>query len=148
MNLLINLLTSASGDENPTMNPIIWIIPIALLIIFWVLQSRQRKKQQKEVENKMSSLKVGDVVKTIGLIYGEIVEIDRDMETFVLKTGSEENHSFIKVDKMAIYQVIPPVAPVEEPTNSAEEVTESAEETTVDTVETQTEATVEDGENA
>ena len=30
---------------------------------------------------------------------------------FVLKTGSEENFSFIKIDKMAIYQVIPPIQP-------------------------------------
>ena len=129
MNLLINLLTSAGGENSP-MSPIIWIIPVALLVVFWVLQAHQRKKQQKEVENKMNSLKVGDVVKTIGLIYGEIVEIDTDMETFVLKTGSEENHSFIKVDKMAIYQVIPPIAPVEEPVveeNVTEEVSENSE---------------------
>ena len=88
---------------------IIWLPLIGMLVIFWVIQGRQRKKQQAEVQKKMDSLKIGDVVKTIGLIYGEIVEIDRDMDTFVLKTGSEENYSFIKIDKMAIYQVIPPL---------------------------------------
>ena len=113
MNFLINLLSSGS-DTTPSAgctagDALIWIIPVALLVGFWILQGRQRKKQQEEVQKKMDALKVGDVVKTIGLIYGEIVEIDRDMETFVLKTGSEENFSFIKVDKMAIYQVIPPL---------------------------------------
>ena len=114
MSFLINLLSSgvdstASPAGCTAGDALIWVIPLALLVGFWILQSRQRKKQQEEVQKKMDALKIGDVVKTIGLIYGEIVEIDRDMETFVLKTGSEENFSFIKVDKMAIYQVIPPL---------------------------------------
>ena len=121
MNFLFNLLSSianSSGQQQvgcKSGDAIIWIIPIGLLVVFWIMQGRQRKKQQEEVQKKMEALKVGDVVKTIGLIYGEIVEIDRDMDTFVLKTGSEENFSFIKVDKMAIYQVIPPLQPQAEP---------------------------------
>ena len=139
MNFLLNLLTttsdsSSSTTQDPLTSALIWIIPIGLLIVFWVIQSRQRKKQQQEVENKMNNIKIGDVVKTIGLIYGEIVEIDRDMDTFVLKTGSEENFSYIKVDKMAIYQVIPPIAPVEEP---AEEVQEESVEEVQEASETQ-----------
>ncbi len=135
MNFLINLLSSGSDS---TVAPagctagdaLIWVIPLALLVGFWILQGRQRKKQQEEVQKKMDALKVGDVVKTIGLIYGEIVEIDRDMETFVLKTGSEENCSFIKVDKMAIYQVIPPIDPQpEEQFGEEGQVEETAEVT-------------------
>ena len=83
----------------------------------------------------MDALKVGDVVKTIGLIYGEIVEIDRDMETFVLKTGSEENCSFIKVDKMAIYQVIPPIDPQPEEQFGEEGQAEEAFEETAEVTE-------------
>ncbi len=141
MNLFLNLLTSvvdsSSGDTtaNPLGNILIWVIPIGLLILFWVMQSRQRKKQQQEIDNKMSNLKVGDVVKTIGLIYGEIVEIDREMETFVLKTGSEENPSYIKVDKMAIYQVIPPLAQTEDIVELNEDET-STDEVFEETVET------------
>ena len=121
MNFLFNLLSSVANSSGQQQvgcksgDAIIWIIPLGLLVVFWIMQGRQRKKQQEEVQKKMEALKVGDVVKTIGLIYGEIVEIDRDMDTFVLKTGSEENFSFIKVDKMAIYQVIPPLQPQAEP---------------------------------
>ncbi len=137
MNFLINLLSSGSDSTAAPAgctagDALIWVIPLALLVGFWILQGRQRKKQQEEVQKKMDALKVGDVVKTIGLIYGEIVEIDRDMETFVLKTGSEENCSFIKVDKMAIYQVIPPIdpQPVEQfgEEGQVEETTEVTEE--------------------
>ncbi len=135
MNFLINLLSSGSDSTAAPAgctagDALIWVIPIALLVGFWILQGRQRKKQQEEVQKKMDALKVGDVVKTIGLIYGEIVEIDRDMETFVLKTGSEENCSFIKVDKMAIYQVIPPIDPQpEEQFGEEGQVEESTEVT-------------------
>ena len=136
MNFLIHLLSSGSDSTVASAgctagDALIWIIPLALLVGFWILQSRQRKKQQEEVQKKMDALKVGDVVKTIGLIYGEIVEIDRDMETFVLKTGSEENFSFIKVDKMAIYQVIPPIDPQpEEQFGEEGQAEEAFEETT------------------
>lgn len=132
-NLLAESTTNSSsltGEQNPFGSILVWIVPIALIIIFMFINSRQRKKQQEEVEQKMNNIKVGDVVKTIGLVYGEIVEVDKEMETFVIKTGSEENYSFIKVDKMAIYQVIPPIAnqkpAVEEAVEEA--VTENAEE--------------------
>ena len=79
-------------------------------------------------ENRYETVSLGEEE----YIYGEIVEIDRDMETFVLKTGSEENYSFIKVDKMAIYQVIPPIDPQPEEQfgeeGQVEETTEVTEE--------------------
>lgn len=122
-----NTSSSLTGEPNPFGNIVVWIVPIALIIIFMFINSRQRKKQQEEVEQKMNNIKVGDVVKTIGLVYGEIVEVDKEMETFVIKTGSEENYSFIKVDKMAIYQVIPPLAK-QEP--AVEEIVETEVENT------------------
>lgn len=128
MNFLFNLLAeasssiSSSGDpqqQNPLSNLWVWLIPIGAIIILMVISSRQRKKQQEVATQKLNNIKVGDQVKTIGLIYGEIVEVDPDMETFVIKTGSDANPSYIKVDKMAIYQVIPPLSAVVE--NSGEE---------------------------
>lgn len=125
MNFLINLLaeetTSSTSQGSPLGGIWIWVILIAVFAGSIFLSSRQRKKQQVELEKKMSNIKVGDVVKTIGLVYGEIVEVDTEMETFVIKTGTEENPSYIKVDKMAIYQVIPPL------NNAVEENNESAE---------------------
>ena len=125
MNFLINLLaeetTSSTSQGSPLGGIWIWVILIAVFAGSIFLSSRQRKKQQAELEKKMSNIKVGDVVKTIGLVYGEIVEVDTEMETFVIKTGTEENPSYIKVDKMAIYQVIPPL------NNAVEENNESAE---------------------
>ena len=117
MNFLFNLLNEAvdnstGGGEPATINWPFLLICIGAVVILMIISSRQRKKQQEAANAKLNNIKIGDQVKTIGLIYGEIVEIDTDMETFVIKTGSEDCPSYIKVDKMAIYQVIPPLSEV------------------------------------
>ena len=116
MKLLFNLLTeavdSSGGSDKATMDWPFFLICIGVVAILMFISSRQRKKQQEAANAKLNNIKVGDQVKTIGLIYGEIVEIDTEMETFVIKTGSESCPSYIKVDKMAIYQVIPPLSEV------------------------------------
>ena len=134
MNLLFNLLATEAESSSSTQGGLlggswIWIILIVFFAGSMIMSSRQRKKQQAETEKKMNSIKVGDIVKTIGLIYGEIVEVDTEMETFVIKTGTDENPSYIKVDKMAIYQVIPPIE------NNAESVENADAEVEAEVVE-------------
>ena len=119
MNFLFNLLNAGASDSSQNQTaPLNWpflLICVGAIVILMVISSRQRKKQQEAANEKLNNIKIGDQVKTIGLVYGEIVEIDRDMETFVIKTGSDACPSYIKVDKMAIYQVIPPLQPQAEP---------------------------------
>jgi len=55
----------------------------------------------------VSSLKVGDRVKTIGGVCGFVAEINDKENTFVLRTGMEGKESFVKFDKGAIYQTAP-----------------------------------------
>ena len=134
MNLLFNLLATEAESSSAAQGGLlggswIWIILIVFFAGSMIMSSRQRKKQQAETEKKMNSIKVGDIVKTIGLIYGEIVEVDTEMETFVIKTGTDENPSYIKVDKMAIYQVIPPIE------NNAESVENTDAEVEAEVVE-------------
>lgn len=127
MNFLFNLLDAAAGtspdpETTPEINWPFLLICIGAVVILMIISSRQRKKQQEAANAKLNNIKIGDQVKTIGLIYGEIVEIDTDMETFVIKTGSEDCPSYIKVDKMAIYQVIPPLSEVlQEPSQESNE---------------------------
>ena len=81
----------------------------------------------------VSSLKIGDKVKTIGGICGYVAQINDSENTFVLETGLEGNKSYVKFDKGAIYQTAPAkanetpaAAPAEEPAQT-EEVSETEE---------------------
>lgn len=148
INLLTQSATSSSGAQaGGWQTMLVWLVPIGVIIVFMVISSRQRKKQQEEIQKKMDNIKPGDKVKTIGLIYGEVVEVDTEMETFVLKTGSFENPSYITVDKTAIYQVIPPLAPVEDHTPDQDVQNDFQPEEEVTTPETTEEVTSESEEN-
>ena len=133
--ILFNLLaesTESTGGNNPTM----WIVLGLLVVILGVMMftsSRANKKRQKEAEEKLNNLRVGDRVKTIGGICGIIVEIDDSENTFVLETGKDNSGNFIKFDKIAVYQSSHPeeAQPDEEPVAEAEEAnTETAVEDT------------------
>lgn len=75
--------------------------PILLMIvIFYFLLYRPQKKQQKERNNLLSNLKKGQKVVTIGGIYGEIVDIDKEVLTLQIAEKVE-----IKVSRAAIGNV-------------------------------------------
>ena len=147
--LLFNLLTQSSGGStgNSPSNPFMWIfvgIFVVILIVMMFTSNRANKKRQKEAEEKLNNMRIGDRVKTIGGICGIVVEINDDENTFVLETGIGNKGSFVKFDKIAVYQTSHPEdvvtaelekeEVVEESTteNDAEEV---SEETTAETVE-------------
>ena len=68
----------------------------------WALLS-QRKKQ-KYYNDVINAVRPGNKVVTRGGVIGEVVEVDDEEGTFVLRTGSEGNYSYIKFDKQSIYQ--------------------------------------------
>lgn len=97
-----NLLASSSLGSM-----VLFGVMIVALIGLMVWQSVSGKKKQKEAQNMVDSLKKGDRVKTIGGICGFVVEINNEENTFVLETGTEEQKSYVKFDKGAIYQTAP-----------------------------------------
>lgn len=107
-----NFLTSTSDSASTGNNYTIYILLAVLLVAFivmFVLNSRTNKKRAKEQEERLNSIKVGDKIKTIGGICGEIVEVDDVTNTFVLSTGIGDSASTIRFDKVAIYQTEPTV---------------------------------------
>lgn len=131
MNFIWMLLTTTEGGneggENATSNPISLVI-MGLLIVavigLFIWQTVSGKKKQKEAQEKVNSLKIGDRVKTIGGICGFVAQINDAENTFVLETGLEENKSYVKFDKGAIYQT----APAQGNAVEAEKVAETKEE--------------------
>lgn len=116
---MVNLLANATN--------IVFICVIAaLLIAFLVWSFVSNKKKQKAYNDTINAVKPGSKVKTIGGICGEVVEIDEEENTFVLKTGTGSDVCYIKFDKQAIYQT--DAKPEPAPAAPAEEVKESADE--------------------
>lgn len=110
----------------------------ALLIAFFVWSYISNKKKQKNFNDTINAIKPGSKVKTIGGVCGEVVEIDDEENTFVLKTGTGDCISYLKFDKQAIYQTDAKPEPAAEVKKAeeapaaaeapAEEKTEEAEE--------------------
>ena len=99
--MYFNLLADAS--QWTSIIPV--IIIVVLLIAFCVWSFISQRKKQKAFNETINSIKPGNKVKTIGGIVGEVVEVNDEEGTFVLKTGdSEGNCSYMKFDKQAIYQ--------------------------------------------
>ena len=82
-------------------------VMLIAVIGMMVWSSISNKKKQKEAQNMVNALKIGDRVKTIGGICGFVVEINNNENTFVLETGTDDKKSYVKFDKGAIYQTAP-----------------------------------------
>ena len=117
--MIWNLLTSLFENQNNTTTDakaeggtnwvsivIMGVLVLAIIGLF-VWQSIKGKKKQKEAQDMVGNLKVGDRVKTIGGICGFVAEINDNENTFVLETGLEDRKSYVKFDKGAIYQTAP-----------------------------------------
>ncbi len=97
--MTFNLLASAA-------NIVFICVIVALLVAFFVWSFISNKKKQKNFNDTINAVKPGSKVKTIGGVCGEVVEIDDEENTFVLKTGTSDGSgvSYLKFDKQAIYQ--------------------------------------------
>ena len=100
--MLSNLL--AQADTTSTVMIVVLLVAIVGLFIW---SSYSNKKRQKQAQDMVNGIKIGDKVKTIGGVCGYVAEIDDSENTFVLRTGMEGKESFVKFDKGAIYQTAP-----------------------------------------
>ena len=106
---------------------ILGVLIVAIIVMF-VFSSKRRKKQEEDAKNLIDAVKPGNKVKTIGGICGIVVEVDKEENTFVLETGSEQSGKcFIKLDRQAIYQTDAVVEATAHLAEETEETTETAE---------------------
>lgn len=99
--------TEGTKSGNSTMITIVFVVIIVAMIGLLIWQTISGRKKQKEAQNMVNQLKIGDRVKTIGGICGFVVEINDAENTFVLETGIDSDKSYVKFDKGAIYQTAP-----------------------------------------
>lgn len=63
-------------------NAMTLLFPILLIVIFVVLIIVPNKRKEKKFKDMLSTLRVGDNIKTIGGFYGKVISIKEDLITF------------------------------------------------------------------
>ena len=87
-----------------------WILPAVLLVLvigIFIMNYFRSKKNKENAQNMLSSIKVGDKVKTYSGFYGEVVSITEttDGKVAVLRTGEEGSYGYLSIDMNAIYAI-------------------------------------------
>lgn len=100
--MIFNLL---AGCQMSTESIILYAVLGVVLIGFFVWTTITSRKRQKQEQERVAAMKVGDKVKTIGGVCGVVIDIDEDENTFTLETGVKDKKSYVKFDKQAIYQI-------------------------------------------
>ncbi len=100
--MLFNLL--ADNKQPAWLTYVLLGVIIAAVIGLLVWQSYSNKKRQKEANDMISKLQKGDKIKTIGGVCGYLVEVNEEENTIVIETGNDQNKSYVKFDRNAIYQ--------------------------------------------
>lgn len=102
--MFLNLLAEQEKAQNGWVTYVIMGVIVALIIGLFVWQTFSNKKKQKEAQEMVNSLKIGDKIKTIGGVCGYLVEVNDEENTITIETGCDNRKSFVKFDKNAIYQ--------------------------------------------
>ncbi len=114
MNLNLFALANATQDaSNMWSSMLVYGGLIVVVVVMFVFMNRKQKKQEKEVADMRSGLRVGDEVTTTGGIVGRIVQVKE--ETVVLETSRDGTK--IRFRKESIARVDVPVytPPKDEP---------------------------------
>ena len=102
---MLNLLLA---EQNDWTSYVMIVVLIVAIIGLFIWSSYSNKKKQKQAQEMVNGIQIGDKVKTIGGVCGYVAEINDAENTFVLRTGMEgKEDSFVKFDKGAIYQTAP-----------------------------------------
>lgn len=97
-----NIPSEDLPKPSPKMNPIMWVM-LPLLLVYMFFMFRGPKKKQQEHNKMVSSLAKNDRVRTIGGIFGTVLDV-RENE-IVLKID-ESTNTKIRVSPQAIATVL------------------------------------------
>lgn len=127
---MLNFLCEEAATTNNGMTRVVMTgFLIIVLVGMLVLPYISSRKKNREYEAMISSLKVGDLVKTAGGIIGRITKIMNkgEINTVILETGSKTEKSYMEFDINMIYCILK-AAKVEGEQTELEEVEEDEDE--------------------
>jgi preprotein translocase subunit YajC len=96
-------LGQATPPQQPQADPtstFVWFG--AIMVIMWVLMIRPQQKRQKELAARISALKTGDRVVTVGGVHGTVANV-KDGPTLILKV---DDNCKLTVDKTSVAHVL------------------------------------------
>lgn len=122
----MNFLCAAEMDKKTQI--IVYVVIAVLLIGMLILPYFTNKKRNQQYMDMLSSIRVGDLVKTAGGVIGRVTKItDKgDIKTVILETGSKSEKSYMEFDISSIYCVLNSTKAEKKPEETAktEEVAE------------------------
>ncbi len=129
---MINLICADMGGAG---NIIIWVVLIVALLFMLIFPTFTQRKRNKEYEQMIQGIRVGDTVRTAGGVIGRVVRITKkgEITTVTLETGSKNEKSFTEFDINFINCVLKStrVEETSEKTELEEEPAKSAENSSV-----------------
>ena len=78
------------------------LVIVALFVVFWLLLIRPQRRRQREQEQMIASIQVGDEIVTAGGLYGDVVELAEDEVLLEIAEGVQ-----VRVARRAIAGVMP-----------------------------------------
>ncbi len=89
-------------------NIIVYVVLIVMVLAMLILPYFTNKKRNQQYMDMISSIKVGDLVKTAGGIIGKVTKItDKgEIKTIILETGSKGSKSSMEFDISSVYCVL------------------------------------------
>ena len=133
--------------ENATQGSsvVVYVILAVMVVAMLILPYFTNKKRNQQYMDMISSIKVGDLVKTAGGIIGRVTKItDKgEIKTIILETGAKSSKSTMEFDISSVYCVLQstkvedqkeevveaPAEPVKEVETPASEVEEKPKKT-------------------
>jgi preprotein translocase subunit YajC len=98
-------------------NPMTLLLPILVLVFFWLVLIRPQRKRQREAAQMQAELQPGQEVMTGAGLFGTVVRLEDDV--VILETAPGVEQRFVR---QAIVRVIQPTAP-----DDASSLTESTD---------------------
>ena len=97
MNFITLLQAAGAAQGQPGQGAMSWIMILLLILVMWLFMIRPQRKQQKEHQKYVESLKKGDKVVLAGGIYGKIDSVSEATLLVEISDGVK-----IKVDKNSV----------------------------------------------
>lgn len=100
---MLNFLCEGNGNS-----VVIYIVLVVMVIAMLIMPYFTNKKRNQQYMDMLSSIKVGDLVKTAGGIIGRVTKItDKgEIKTIILETGSKSEKSYMEFDVTSVYCVL------------------------------------------